>query len=68
MFDLNPMDVLQQRKLKTVAPHFTELNISDSEIFEGIEDWIKVKLKGRYYICKKPVSYTHLTLPTIYSV
>jgi len=45
MFDLNPMDVLQQRKLKTVAPHFTELNISDSEIFEGIEDWIKVKLK-----------------------
>ena len=54
MFDLNPMDVLKQRKLKTVAPHFSQLNISDSEIFEGIEDWIKVKLKGRYYICKKP--------------
>ena len=54
MFDLNPMDVLKQRKLKTVAPHFTQLNISDSEIFEGLEDWIKAKLKGRYYICKIP--------------
>jgi hypothetical protein len=54
MFDLNPMDVLHQRKLRTVAPHFTELNITDHEIFEGVEDWIKAKLKGRYYICKKP--------------
>ena len=54
MFDLNPMDVLKQRKLKTVAPHFSQLNISDSEIFEGLEDWIKVKLKGRYYICRRP--------------
>jgi hypothetical protein len=54
MFDLNPLDVLQQRKLKVAAPHFVSLSISDSEIFEGIEEWVKTKLKGRYYIVKKP--------------
>jgi len=54
MFDLNPLDVLKQRKLKTSAPHFSSLAISDTEIFEGVEDWVKTKLKGRYYIVKKP--------------
>ncbi len=54
MFDLNPLDVLQQRKLKTIAPHFSSLAISDNEIFDGIEDWVKLKLKGRYYIAKRP--------------
>ena len=68
MFDLNPMDVLQQRKLKTVAPHFTELNISDSEIFEGIEDWIKVKLNRRYYICKKPAQDKSWNLRSLHFV
>lgn len=54
MFDLNPLDVLQQRKLRTIAPHFSSLGISDTELFDGVEEWVKTKLKGRYYICKKP--------------
>lgn len=54
MFDLNPIDVLKQRKLKTMPPHFSKIKISDYEIFEGIEDWIKLKLKGRYCLVKLP--------------
>lgn len=54
MFDLNPMDVLHQRRLRTVAPHFAAVTISDIALFEGVEDWIQDRLKGRYYICKKP--------------
>lgn len=55
MFDLNPLDVLKQRKLTAVAPHFVSLSLTDTELFDGIEDWVKNKLKGRYYICRKPV-------------
>lgn len=54
MFDLNPIDVLKQRKLNTLPPHFSKIKILDLEIFEGIEDWIKTKLKGRYCLVKHP--------------
>ena len=54
MFDLNPIDVLKQRKLKTLPPHFSKIQISDTEIFEGIEDWVKIKLKGRYCLTRLP--------------
>ena len=54
MFDLNPLDILKQRKLKTLPPHFSKIRISDYEIFEGIEEWVRVKLKGRYCIAKQP--------------
>ena len=54
MFDLNPIDVLKQRKLKTLPPHFSKIKITDFEIFEGVEEWIKTKLKGRYCIIKSP--------------
>lgn len=54
MFDLNPLDVLKQRKLSTIPPHFSKMRVSESEIFEGIEDWVKAKLKGRYCVVKQP--------------
>jgi len=54
MFELNPIDVLKQRKLTSLPPHFSKIKISDYEIFEGIEDWIHTKLKGRYCIVKHP--------------
>ncbi len=54
MFDLNPLDVLQQRKVQFSAPHFSMLKISEGELFEGVEDWVRTKLKGRYCIIKKP--------------
>jgi hypothetical protein len=54
MFDLNPIDVLKQRKLKTLPPHFSKIKISESEIFEGIEEWVQTKLKGRYCLVRYP--------------
>lgn len=54
MFDLNPIDVLKQRKLKTLPPNFSKMKISDSELFEGIEDWVKTKLRGRYCLVRSP--------------
>ena len=54
MFDLNPIDVLKQRKVTTVSPHFKKVKISDSDLFEGLEEWVKLKLKGRYCIAKQP--------------
>ena len=54
MFDLNPIDVLKQRKLKTLPPHFSKIKISESEIFEGIEEWVRTKLKGRYCLVRYP--------------
>ena len=54
MFDLNPIDILKQRKLNTVPVHFKKIAITDGEVFEGIEDWVKKKLKGRYFIARQP--------------
>lgn len=54
MFDLNPIDILKQRKLKTLPPHFSKIRISEIDLFEGVEDWIQNKLKGRYCIVKYP--------------
>lgn len=54
MFDLNPIDVLKQRKLKTLPPHFLKIKISESELFEGIEEWVQTKLKGRYCLVRYP--------------
>jgi hypothetical protein len=54
MFDLNPLDVLKQRKLTILPPHFGKVKLSESEIFDNIENWVKAKLKGRYCIVKHP--------------
>ena len=54
MFDLNPIDVLKQRKLKTLPPHFSKVKISESELFEGVEEWVQTKLKGRYCLVRYP--------------
>jgi hypothetical protein len=50
IFDLNPLDVLQARKLTVAPPHFQKMRITDAEYFEGTEDWVKSKLKGRYAV------------------
>jgi hypothetical protein len=54
MFELNPIDVLKQRKVNTVSPHFKKVKISEIDLFEGLEEWVRLKLKGRYYITKQP--------------
>lgn len=55
MFDLNPLDVLKQRELHTLPPHFSKIKISESDSWDGnIEKWIKAKLKGRFCVVKSP--------------
>lgn len=54
IFDLNPLDILRVRKITTSAPHFNVTRITDSEFFDGVEEWVKIKLKGRYAIYKAP--------------
>lgn len=48
--DINPLDVLNQRSLKWMPPHFSKVKVGRKDQFLGneIEDWIKYKLKGRY--------------------
>ena len=62
MISLNPIDVLKQRKVQTVPPHFKKMQLSETEIFEGIEDWVKVKLKGRYCLTRMPNLDSHGSL------
>jgi hypothetical protein len=55
MLDLNPTDVLKIREVKSIPPHFSKIKISDNEKFDhNLLDWIKTKLKGRYYIASFP--------------
>lgn len=55
MFDLNPIDVLKQRELKTLPPHFGKVKVSDFDLFDSnLENWIKTKLKGRFCIVRQP--------------
>ncbi len=55
MFDLNPLDVLNKRFLKSMPPHFAKMKLSkiDYQINE-IKDWIDTKCKNRYAISKLP--------------
>ena len=54
MFDLNPIDVLKQRKLTIALSHFKKIAITEIDLFNGLENWINTKLHGRYYIAKQP--------------
>ena len=55
MFDLNPIDVLKQRQVKTLPPHFSKIKIADSEFFDNsISNWVEARLKGRYSIVRSP--------------
>lgn len=38
-----------------MVPHFSKIKISNSEVFDlNIDNWIRSKLKGRYYILNNP--------------
>lgn len=55
MFDLNPIDVLNQRELKFLPVHFSKIKISDSDVFDNkMTNWIRSKLKGRFCIVRIP--------------
>jgi hypothetical protein len=55
MFNLNPIDVLKQREIKTLPPHFVKTKVDDADFFGGgIAAWIQTKLKGRFCILRAP--------------
>ena len=55
MFELNPIAILKQRKVKTLPPHFAKAKIGDSELFDNsVSDWVDARLKGRYCIVRSP--------------
>lgn len=55
MFDLNPLEVLHKRTLTHLPPHFSKVKLNPNEAgFNGLESWIRTKLKGRYCISQLP--------------
>lgn len=55
MMELNTLDILKSRELKTLPPHFAKVRVSDSESYDRkITDWIRSKLSGRFCIVSHP--------------
>jgi hypothetical protein len=58
MKDYNPLDILGEREVKTMPPHFSKIKIFTENIwiddFHEIQDWIVNKLSGRFCIKKMP--------------
>ena len=62
--------------VKIDAGKFIECRLSGRLRVDGIKstnpvsvgDYVLIEKRVDSYVVKKPVSYTHLTLPTIYSV
>jgi hypothetical protein len=56
MYNLNPLDVLKIRELKTLPPHFVKCKLSDVLFIEDdIKNWVKTKLSGRFCIVRTPL-------------
>lgn len=53
MLNLNPLDVLGQREVNILPPHFSKISIP-IQINNMVKNWINCKLKGRYCILKIP--------------
>lgn len=51
--DLNPLEVLNARKLSYMPPHFTKTVIDDWYTLT-VEEWIKSNTKGRYCYTRMP--------------
>ena len=55
MIELNPLDVLRSREVKSMPPHFSTMKISDNERYDyQIIDWLTEKTIGRYSINAYP--------------
>jgi len=55
MIELNALDVLNQRRIDSMPPQFSKIKVSDADWYDAnLENWIKTKLKGRFYLHKTP--------------
>jgi hypothetical protein len=53
--NIKPLSVIKKRKVKTMPPHFSKIEISKFDLFDQkMENWIVNKLNGRYSIVKSP--------------
>lgn len=58
MIELNPLNILGKREVKTMPPHFSKLRIEYKEHLhddDNIRSWVSSKLKGRFSIKKMPL-------------
>jgi hypothetical protein len=60
MMNLNPLDVLKKRSVSWIPPHFAKIKIPHQFYNTDLEDWIKYKLKGRYFLIPSSDSHTAL--------
>lgn len=62
MIELNPLNVIQERKLSWCPPHFKTAKIKSQDTgwwaigtpANDLEDWITFRLQGRYCIINTP--------------
>ena len=55
MIEINALAVLKKRKVDTMFPQFAKIKIADIDWqHDDIENWVKAKLAGRFYIQKSP--------------
>lgn len=50
MTALNPLDITRSRSVSWIPPHFAKINLRYQIYDSQLEDWIKYKLKGRYFV------------------
>jgi len=52
--NVKPLSVIKKRKVKTLPPHFSVIEINDFDfIDQKLENWVVNRLNGRYSIVKK---------------
>jgi len=55
MVELNSLDVLKSRMVRTMPLHFAKVKVSNSgRIDPNLKNWIDTKLTGRYSIVQYP--------------
>ena len=55
MIEINPLEVLNLRKLDTMPPHFSKMRVFEKNTWgNDLETWIRSKLKGRYFVNQQP--------------
>jgi len=50
---VNPLNLLEQRKLFYPPPHFVSINLSDMRLAEKCDQWIYSHLNSRYCVRTK---------------
>jgi len=55
MIEINPLDILNHRKLSYIPRHFAKVNLPEINFLrEEISSWIQNRLNGRYSMVNMP--------------